>query len=857
MDFRCTFISGIQFCLRLTLLIAVIGASAKCSAQNPADFLEFTLITDGDNSTNERGFADNSINMIAYVTYNLYTVGDQQFAAYYGQSPNNNDPSHERIIIARRTLGETTWETLQTTFEANNINDDHDNVNFAIDGDGFMHLSWGMHSDTFHYAVSPAPVTGSNPLSMGPDLGTITGRENTVTYPQFYHLPNGDVLYSFREGSSGNGDNYLNRFDNATRTWSNVHVNSTGTNHLAYMQGTGFSPTWNSYLNRMVIDGNGRLHITWMNRFGTNDSPAGQAGYQTNRNIFYAYSDDFGATMNRMDGTPYGFPIVDPEVAGLVSPNLVGDIAVAIPEGSSLINQTDMAVDHNNNPMYVTWYAPNAASGDHRRQYMLGFWDGDSWEIRQISFRTNDSPNIQQNESRVRELGRPFVVVDDEGRVLVVYRDNEGSNGITIAHSKPFAEDPERLEWSHVNLTSANMGTYEPNFDPVIWENENKLHLLYQEHSGFGNNMDNSDVFVMEWDAAAYFEVLGSGPVEQLVDDFSGDLSNYTNTVILDVNGGLTNSSTWTIVDEQLTLVTDSYDDIEQHAFINNGLTLEVGEELQLNATVPAVGNRNIGLYVGGTAPVTGVRQDYITVYTNVAPSTQVFTRGFDGTTEYNNLFGSAQGADRIFIARIDVNVFEVGFYLGGAREVIATREPAFANTANFVGIYADVRATGTLGVVDNLTLLQPVSFAMPETFNVFRGVLLGGSVDDVHESDDLGIAMNPGFVLNADEAPVWLEFQGVINTGVDYDLIVESQAVTPGLTYTVEMRNANTGQYEELGSVAESFNTDTVETFSIDIGQHVGSGGEVEARIGWRQTGFVLLFPWSVELDVLGWQPQ
>lgn len=853
MNFTDSIYCRIQILLRTSLLVAVICGALNCSAQNPSDFVEFTLISDGDPVTSEHGFAVNAMNNVAYITHNLYTVGDQQFATYYGENPDDpGDPFNERIIIARRTLGDSLWEILKTTFTANNIFDTHDNVNFAIDGDGHMHLSWGMHGDTFHYAVSPAPVTGANSLSMGPDLGTITGRENTVTYPQFYNLPNGDLLYSFREGSSGNGDMYLNRFDNATRTWSNVHENASGTNHVTYLQGSGFSPNWNSYLNRMVLDDNLRLHVTWTNRYG-NSSPAGENGYQTNNNIFYGYSDDFGLTFNRMDGTPYELPIVDPEVASQVSPGRVADIALAIPEGSSLINQTDMAFDHNNNPMYVTWYAPNASTGDHQRQYMLGFWDGDSWETRQISFRTVDPASIQQNESRVRDLGRPFVLVDNDGRVLVVYRDNQGANGITVVHSRPFSEDPDRMDWFEITLTTENLGTHEPNFDTAIWDSENKLHLLYQRQSGFGNNLNSSDVFVMEWDAAAYFDVLvepgfvvpdsfnvfrgvlldgtlaeaqaaddvgivlnpgftiapseapvwlefqgvvdanasydlhveskantpgltytvemrnaNTGQYEEiasmpesfntdsvetypiiaqqstLVDDFSGDLSNYTDTVILDNNGGGANSSTWTLSGGALTLVTNSYDGIEQHAFINNGLALEVGQEVQLDVTVPIIGDRNLGLYVGGTAPTTGVRRDYITVYNNT--NTQILSRGFDGLTSYPFTSLPAAGADTIFIARTDVNVFETGFYAGGIRTVVTTREPNFPNTANFVGIYADVREAGTLVEVD--------------------------------------------------------------------DLVITSRGL-------------------------------------------VGASGEVEARIGWRKTGFTINFPWAIELDLIGWQRQ
>ena len=493
---------SIQFAVLLSMSL---GLALESYGQSASSFVEFKLLSDGDPATFEHGYAGNAINNVRYISWNLYTVGEQQFAAYYGQNPDdNNDPLNETIIIARRNLGGTDWEFLRTNFTANNINDNHDNINFAIDGDGHMHLSWGMHSDTYHYAVSPNPVTGTNPLSMGNDLGTMTGLENTVTYPQFYNLPGGDLLYSFREGSSGNGDSYLNRFDNATRTWSNVHENISGSNHVTYLQGRNFSPNWNSYLNRMVIDDNGRLHITWTNRYG-GDSPANESGYQTNNNMFYGYSDDFGDTWNRIDGTPYILSIVDPTAAGQVDAARIGDIAVAIPEGSSLINQTGMALDHNNFPMFGTWYAPGAANGDHRRQYMLGFWDGSSWQTRQVSNRTIDPPEEKMNESVVRDLGRPAVLVDQDGRVLMVYRDNQDSNGITVAHTKPFAEDPERLEWFTVDLTFDNLGNYEPNYDPVVWETENKLHLLYQQQSGHGNNLLSTEVFVMEWDAQAYF----------------------------------------------------------------------------------------------------------------------------------------------------------------------------------------------------------------------------------------------------------------------------------------------------------------------------------------------------------------
>ena len=195
-----------------------------------------------------------------------------------------------------------------------------------------------------------------------------------------------------------------------------------------------------------------------------------------------------------------------------------------------------------------------------------------------------------------------------------------------------------------------------------------------------------------------------------LIDDFSGDLSNWTSTVILDAQNAGSNTSTFRINSNgQLELATTNYNGIEQYAFIYDGLSLEVGEEVRLDVPIPVLGNRNLGLYVGGTAPVTGVlgteaRQDYIAVYSGT--NSRVATRGFDGTGEYNNVELIALGASSLFIAQTDENRFEVGFYTAeDVRVVVAVRTPDFLNAATFVGIYADAREQGTLGTADNFRI--------------------------------------------------------------------------------------------------------------------------------------------------------
>lgn len=196
-----------------------------------------------------------------------------------------------------------------------------------------------------------------------------------------------------------------------------------------------------------------------------------------------------------------------------------------------------------------------------------------------------------------------------------------------------------------------------------------------------------------------------------LIDDFSGDLSNWTSTVILDAGGTGSNTAAWQISGGVLQLNTTAYDGIEQGAMIYNGLSLAVGEEVQIDVTHTGA-SQDIGLYVGGTTPVTGTRYDYISVYAR--SSGELFTRGFDGSTEYGQVGWIKPAYEKLFVARVDTNVYQVGYYEAGVRNIMVTRTPAYANDADVIGIYTDVRAVGVLGSVDNLTIVpEPATLVL------------------------------------------------------------------------------------------------------------------------------------------------
>ena len=347
-----------------------------------------------------------------------------------------------------------------------------------------MHLSWGMHNDQYHYAKSTGPVTTpGQAIAFGPDLGTMTGNESIVTYPEFVNLPDGDLLYFYRKGISGDGDLRLNRYDNQAKSWSAIQ--------LPLIDGTvaGDPSSSNAYWNTPIVDSAGRLHLSWLYRWNANTVNS-FTGFQTNHDIMYAVSDDQGATWKTADGTPYGLPITQ----------ATSDVVVPVAQGSSLINTTSMAVDTNDRPVIATWWAPQAGAGNHVRQYALAWFDGADWQTSQItSFDTDyDGGNSRIPESQLPtyRLTRPVVLVTDDDRVLVLFADYRMGNKLMMAHSV------DRITWEFLELDDTIIGHSELAIDTVRWERDGIISMLYQP-TGLGSATETLSLF--EFDVNAYF----------------------------------------------------------------------------------------------------------------------------------------------------------------------------------------------------------------------------------------------------------------------------------------------------------------------------------------------------------------
>lgn len=143
---------------------------------------------------------------------------------------------------------------------------------------------------------------------------------------------------------------------------------------------------------------------------------------------------------------------------------------------------------------------------------------------------------------------------------------------------------------------------------------------------------------------------------------------------------------------------------------------------------------------------------------------------------------------------------------------------------------------------------------------NALRGLPNSGSVGNLSDSDDQFITFNPGFTLNSEEPPIWLEMTG--NAGSSspgaLSFTLEARANSFNILQEIKLLNYDTGEFELMDTQNASFNADSVVTVSAtgDVSRFVdaGNNNQVRAQTAWRANGFLLVFPWLVSVDQAEW---
>jgi hypothetical protein len=382
------------------------------------------------------GWANNSVNAVVFRKNSLVSDRQRQYIAYYD--------AERYLVLGKRKLGTSRWITRRTRYQGNAA-DAHNAISLMLDGAGYLHVSWDHHNNALRYARGVKP--GS--LELGPKLPMIGADEESVSYPEFYRLPDGNLLFFYRLGGSGRGDLVINRYEAATRRWSRLHTN------LVTGEGKR-NAYWQAFL-----DHKGTLHLSWVWR----ESP----DVASNHDLAYARSRDGGVTWEKSSGERYALPI---SAGG-------AEYAVRIPQNSELINQTSMAADRDGHP-YIASYWRDAGSAIP--QYHVVFHDGDQWAVRSLDFRKTAFSLSGQGTKRI-PIARPQIMVDIAGAGagkpggLLVFRDEERGSKVSVVRISDFAAGT----WQVGDLTGASVGAWEPSFDTEMWRRSGVLSLFVQE----------------------------------------------------------------------------------------------------------------------------------------------------------------------------------------------------------------------------------------------------------------------------------------------------------------------------------------------------------------------------------------
>lgn len=149
--------------------------------------------------------------------FDFLTFKNVQLVLYYGAD------RYARIAQRARQGGSwSAWAitTLDTRFGGW---DGHNYLTMTIDTNHEVHLSGNMHASALVYFRGTGYLGDAAPLTYT-KLGMTGANESQTTYPQFLRSPTGELLFTYRSGSSGNGDTFVDRYDERARSWTPLHV---------------------------------------------------------------------------------------------------------------------------------------------------------------------------------------------------------------------------------------------------------------------------------------------------------------------------------------------------------------------------------------------------------------------------------------------------------------------------------------------------------------------------------------------------------------------------------------------------------------------------------------------------------
>ncbi|MCG8310190.1 MAG: BNR repeat-containing protein [Cytophagales bacterium] len=379
------------------------------------------------------GYAQTSVNATVFRKNSVSTFDGAQYVAFYDDDAN--------VVLAKRKLNTSSWKINKTQYQGN-VKDAHNVICIIHDGEGYLHVAWDHHNHPLRYAVSLEPES----MELG-HRRSMTGKmERQVTYPEFYKLKNGDLIFMFRDGVSGSGNLVMNYYNLGKKKWQRVQDN--------LIDGEGAR---NAYW-QMAVDDPGTIHLSWVWR-ETGD-------VATNHDLCYARSRDYGKSWENSRGEKYVLPINAANA----------EYALLIPQNSNLINQTSMTADRDGNPYIATYFR---GQNEKATQYKVIYNIDGKWRSSTVSQRKTKF-DLAGGGTKSIPISRPQILISHSGRnrgVHLIYRDEAFDNRICLA-SSTFGEP---MNWHIREINDVSMNRWEPSYDIELWRSRQLLHIYHQQ----------------------------------------------------------------------------------------------------------------------------------------------------------------------------------------------------------------------------------------------------------------------------------------------------------------------------------------------------------------------------------------
>lgn len=196
------------------------------------------------------------------VGFAMIVAGPRLYIGYYG--------GDRQLVVASRAVSGGPWQrqTLDTAVGW----DSHNAITMTTDSAGRLHVAANMHVSPMTYYMSDTSGAVSS-LRRVPVL-VDAAQEQRVTYPTFLKDKDGRLIFRYRDGMSGSGNDIYSVFDASTLRWR--HMTAT-----PVLDGEGKR---NAYATGPTLGPDGWFHMVWLWR----DSPAAE----TNHDLSYARSRD-------------------------------------------------------------------------------------------------------------------------------------------------------------------------------------------------------------------------------------------------------------------------------------------------------------------------------------------------------------------------------------------------------------------------------------------------------------------------------------------------------------------------------------------------------------------------------------